>query len=148
MGDPREPAARPTSGTTSRVARVLVVDDEPLVAESMRLVLADEFDVTSMTDAAEALGRLTSGDWYDVILCDVMMPTMNGVELRNRVHAHDPALASRIVFITGAILLEKVHVLLESVPNAVLAKPFDFAALRDFIRRRTLAEPPSRTSGR
>lgn len=129
------------SGTTQRVLRVLVVDDEPLVAESMRLVLSDEFDVASMTDPALALASLTSGNSYDVILCDVMMPNMNGVELRNRVHAYDPEIAARIVFVTGGILMEKVHQLLETVPNLVLAKPFDFASLREFIRGCALADP-------
>lgn len=129
------------SGTTRRVLRVLVVDDEPFVAESIRLVLSDEFDVTSMTDPAQALASLTSGNSYDVVLCDVMMPNMNGVELRNRVHAHDPELAARIVLVTGGILMEKVHQLLETVPNRVLAKPFDFASLREFIRRCALADP-------
>lgn len=129
------------SGTTRRVLRVLIVDDEPFVAESIRLVLADEFDVTSMTDPAQALASLTSGDSYDVILCDVMMPNMNGVELRNHVHAHDPELAARIVLVTGGILMEKVHQLLETVPNRVLAKPFDFASLREFIRGCTRPDP-------
>ncbi len=129
------------SGTTQRVLRVLVVDDEPLVAESIRLVLADEFDVTSMTDPALALASLTSGHSYDVILCDVMMPEMNGVVLRDRVHAYDPELAARIVFVTGGLLMEKVHQLLEAVPNLVLAKPFDFASLREFIRGRARRDP-------
>lgn len=142
MADPpRDPAARPISGTTGRVLRVLVVDDEPLVAESIRLVLADEFDVTSMTDPAQALASLTSGNSYDVILCDVMMPKMNGVDLRNRVHAYDPELAARIVFMTGGILVEKIHQLLATVPNHVLAKPFDFASLRELIRRCALPDP-------
>jgi CheY-like chemotaxis protein len=128
-----------TSGTVRRAARVLVVDDEPLVADAIRLVLNDEFDVATTTDPAQALVWLTSDTWYDVILCDVMMPKMNGVELRNRVHAKNPALAARIIFVTGGILMASVHALLEGVPNLVLAKPFDFASLRDLIRRRTLA---------
>jgi CheY-like chemotaxis protein len=138
--DPRNRAPRPVSGTTPRIARVLVIDDDLLVADAIRLVLADDFDVTATTDATHALERLTSGDWYDVILCDVMMPKMNGVELRNRVHAFDANLASRIVFVTGGILLENVQKMLESVPNLVLAKPFDFASVRELIRRRTASD--------
>jgi CheY-like chemotaxis protein len=130
---------RAASGTGQRVARVLVVDDEPLVADAIRLVLSDEFDVTSTTDPADALARLTSDDSYDVILCDVMMPAMNGVELRNRVHAANPELASRFVLMTGGILLSNLRQMLESVPNLVFTKPFDFAGLRDLIRRLTLA---------
>jgi CheY-like chemotaxis protein len=137
-----------TSGTMQRVARVLIVDDEPLVAESMHLVLADEFEVSFTTDPAEALAWLTSGDWYDVILCDIMMPRMNGVELRNRVNADNPALASRIVFVTGGILMPSIQWMLDGIPNQVLAKPFDFVGLRDFIRRRTLVAAPSPRASR
>lgn len=140
--------SRTASGTTQRVARVLIVDDEPFVADSMRLVLADEFDVSSTTDPTEALAWLTSGDWYDVILCDIMMPRMNGVELRNRVHADNPALAARIVFVTGGILMTSIREMLEGVPNLVLAKPFDFAGLRDFIRRRTVSDAPAARASR
>jgi CheY-like chemotaxis protein len=131
---------RTASGTSPRVPRVLVVDDEPLIAESMRLVLSDDFDVTSTTDPADALARLTSpsGEGFDVILCDVMMPKMNGVELRNRVHAVNPELAARIVLMTGGIQVANVQMMVESVPNVVLTKPFDFDSLRDFIRRRAL----------
>jgi CheY-like chemotaxis protein len=139
---------RAASGTSQRVARVLVVDDEPLVAEAIRLVLSDEFDVTSTTDPADALARLTLDDSYDVILCDVMMPTMNGVELRNRVHAANPELASRIVLMTGGILMSKLRQMLEGVPNLVFTKPFDFAGLRDLVRRLTLTDAAkSRASG-
>jgi CheY-like chemotaxis protein len=138
------------SGTNARVARVLVVDDEPLVAESMRLVLSDEFAVTSTTRPKEALEWLTAHEWYDVILCDVMMPGMNGVELRNRVHAVAPEVAARMVFITGGIVQDAVRRLVESVPNTCLEKPLDLPALRALIRRRTVpaaSEPPRAGAG-
>lgn len=138
-----EGPTRTVSGTNRRVARVLVVDDEPLVAQSIRLVLADEFDVMSTTDAGDALTLLTSGAWYDVVLCDVMMPKMSGVDLRNRVHAVNPELAASIVFMTGGVLVPNIAEMLESVPNMVIAKPFDFASLREFIRSRA----PSSSEG-
>jgi CheY-like chemotaxis protein len=132
-----------------RIARVLVVDDEPHVADALRLVLSDEFSVEVATRPEDALGRLTSGDWYDVILCDVMMPAMNGIELRNRVHAVRPDLAARIVFITGGILWEAVRKLLDSVPNLALEKPLDLGALRALIRRRArTSNPPARLASR
>jgi CheY-like chemotaxis protein len=123
---------------------VLIVDDELLIAASFRQLLSDEFEVVATTDATEALEWLVSGDWYDVILCDVMMPIMNGVELRNRVHAVRPDLAARIVLVTGGVLWDRVQKLVESVPNAVLEKPFHLGALRELIRRRTASEAPPR----
>jgi CheY-like chemotaxis protein len=119
-----------------RRARVLVVDDEPLVAESLRLVLSDEFAVWATTYPEQALTRIASGESFDVILCDVMMPIMSGVELRNRIDAIAPDQAARIVFVTGGIVRPDVRALLEGVPNAWLEKPIDLEGLRELIRRR------------
>jgi CheY-like chemotaxis protein len=115
---------------------VLVVDDESLVAESLRLVLSDEFSVTAITDPEIALAGIVGGESFDVILCDVMMPVLNGVELRNRIEAVSPDQAARIVFITGGIVRPDVRALLERVPNAWLEKPLDIEGLRELIRRR------------
>jgi CheY-like chemotaxis protein len=116
---------------------VLIVDDELLFADSVRRVLADEYEVIALTDPFAALTRIAAGDWFDVILCDVMMPGLNGVELLGRITPVAPELAARFVFITGGILLPHVQALLDGIPNLVLAKPFDYHALRDLIRRRT-----------
>jgi CheY-like chemotaxis protein len=119
-----------------RTARVLVVDDEPLVAESLRLVLSSEFSVSITTDPKEAVDWIAAGESFDVILCDVMMPVLDGIEVRRRIEAIDPGQAARIVFVTGGILLPRVRSLLESVPNAWIEKPVDLEGLRDLVRRR------------
>src|SRR5579862_9746509 len=86
----------PPSGMRPRVARVLVIDDEAMVAKSLQLVLAGEFDVTRTTEPEQALEWLSAGQSFDVILCDVMMPRIDGVELRNRVERFSPDQAARI----------------------------------------------------
>jgi CheY-like chemotaxis protein len=128
---------RTRSATTPRVARVLVVDDEPYVADAIRLVLSDEFEVTATTDPVDALEGVRDGARYDLVLCDVMMPGMNGLVLRHRVHAVAPEVAASFVFMTGGVLHPHLRVLLASVPNPCLEKPLDFTALRAFIRQRT-----------
>jgi CheY-like chemotaxis protein len=136
-----EPGSRP------KVARVLVIDDEVRVAAALSRMLSDEFDVRSTTRPAEALQWLTGGDWYDVILCDVMMPNMTGVELHQRLQATHPDLAARIVFVSGGSLSEPIRSYLDSTPNTVLSKPFDLASLRELIRRRARVQSaPSRSS--
>lgn len=126
--------------TDTARARVLVVDDEPLVAESLRRVLSDEFAVETTADPEQALSRVSSGESFDVLLVDVMMPGMNGVELRERIDVIAPDQAARIVFVTGGILLPHVRSLLERVPNAWLEKPIDVEGLRELIRRRVRGE--------
>jgi CheY-like chemotaxis protein len=141
-GDP----PRTPSGTRPRPARVLVVDDEFLVAKALRLVLAAEFDVVVATKAEDVLARLESGESFDVILCDVMMPGMNGVEMRDRVDALSPEQAARIVFLTGGLPLPHVRALIDRVPNTCLEKPLDPEGLREFIRRR-VRDPWRSTQG-
>jgi DNA-binding NtrC family response regulator len=139
-------SSRPASGTTPRVGRLLIVDDESRLADAVRRLLSDEFEVTVTSLPIEALKWLLCGDWYDVILCDVMMPVMNGVQLHDRVHAVHPELAARFVFVTGGVSVDSVRQLLDSVPNLVLERPIDFGALREFIRRRVISKPPPRRS--
>jgi CheY-like chemotaxis protein len=124
-----------------RIGRVLVIDDEPLVAQSLRIALRDEFEISATTDPALALEVLTSGDWYDVIMCDVAMPGFDGVEFRTRLNELRPELAERIVFITGGIMVPGVQAMLDGMPNLVLTKPFDFPGLRELLRRRTHTAP-------
>lgn len=123
-------------------ARVLVIDDEIRMASALRRLLSDEFETEATTRAEEALELLTSDAWFDVILCDVMMPSMTGIELRDRVHAVRPDLAARIVFVTGGIVMAHLRDRLDATPNTVLEKPLDFGALKELIRRRARAEAP------
>jgi len=127
---------RSESGVRAYIPRVLVVDDELLVVQSLHLVLSNEFEITGTTHADEALAWIASGQTYDVILCDVMMPGLSGVELRDRIHAVEPDQAARIVFITGGLIVPEVRAMLDHVTNTVLEKPIDLDGLRELIRRR------------
>jgi DNA-binding NarL/FixJ family response regulator len=130
------------------VGRVLIVDDELLLAQSLRRILADEFEVTVTSAPSMALSWLTSDKWYDVVLCDVMMPGMNGVELRAQVERVAPEQAARFVFMTGGIRQPEVQAVLDLTPSIVLAKPFDYGALRELIRRWAAGEPRRRQASR
>jgi CheY-like chemotaxis protein len=135
----------PPSGTVLRQARtprVLVVDDDALVAESLRLVLSMECTVEVSLDPVGALDRIRAGETFDVILCDVMMPHMNGIELRGHIEAIARDQAGRMVFVTGGILQPEVRSLLERVPNAWIEKPVDIEGLRELVRRRARTGPP------
>jgi CheY-like chemotaxis protein len=128
------------------VGRVLLIDDDLRVANSLRLVLSDEFDVRSTTRPSEALASLLGGDWYDLVLCDVTMPTMNGLELHDRVRTRRPDQAARIVFMTGGVPWDYLRRLLDALPNVVLEKPIDVMGLRELIRRRVRLDPPPRSA--
>jgi CheY-like chemotaxis protein len=116
--------------------RVLIVDEDARVAEAIAMSLADEHDAESTTDAAEVLTRIGRGDYHDVILCDLMMPNVTGMDLYREVIRVAPHLASRIVFMTGGVYTARARAFVEGLPNRCIEKPPDMGKLRDLIRRR------------
>jgi signal transduction histidine kinase/CheY-like chemotaxis protein len=114
--------------------RVLVVDDDPLVANAIRRALVREHEVDVETSARAALARLTRGERYGAIICDLMMPEMTGMELHAQVSRLSPADGARIVFVTGGAFTPESRQYLESVRNPRLEKPFDAKALLALVR--------------
>jgi CheY-like chemotaxis protein len=127
-------------GIRQHRGHVLVVDDEPQIAPAIAFALSGEHEVTVADGATDALARIARGERYDVILCDVLMPTEKDTDLYSRLREIAPQEALRVVFITGRAYLPEVRRFLESVPNACLEKPFDPDALRSFVDRRVHRE--------
>lgn len=114
-------------------ARVLVIDDDPLIVKTIRRMLGRTHDVTCLTRATAALELLHQGDRFDLILCDLMMPQMNGMEFFRVLGATLPACSERVVFLTGGAFTSDAREFLERVPNQRLEKPFDPTALRILV---------------
>src|SRR4051812_30285187 len=94
-------------------ARVLVVDDEPKLGNVVARTLAPEHDVLVLTSAQEALARITVGERFDLILCDLFMPHVDGVEFYERVQLVAPELVERIVIMTGGAFSERTVAFLD-----------------------------------
>jgi CheY-like chemotaxis protein len=107
---------------------VLVLDDEPLVARSVARVLAPVHDVTTLTSASEVLRRARGGESWDVLLCDLMMPDMTGMELESELAAARPDLVPRVLYLTGGAYTDRASAFLAHRPH--LEKPVDGAILR------------------
>ncbi len=129
----RTPAATAPAPAAGPRARVLVVDDERYVGKTMRRILGASHDVEVVESGAAALERLAQPPPIDVILCDLMMPGMTGMELHAALLAQQPGLAARMVFVTGGALHETSRAFLASVPNPVLEKPFPTDLLRGVV---------------
>jgi two-component system cell cycle sensor histidine kinase/response regulator CckA len=121
--------------------RILVIDDEPVVCSSLQRLLAGEGDVVTVTSARAALDRIESGERFDVLLCDVMMPGMDAPMLYDKLLEVAPAQAERMVFMSGGAFTTRARDFLERVPNARVDKPFDVAALRALVRARVAPQP-------
>jgi CheY-like chemotaxis protein len=130
---PRAPATPAEVTGPVRRGRVLVVDDEHLIANALSRTLALDHEVTTLAGARAALDRLRDGTRYDLILCDIMMPEMNGIELHTHLIQLAPDQAARMVFLTGGPGSSLARDFLESIPNAHIEKPFDTRRLRAVV---------------
>jgi signal transduction histidine kinase/CheY-like chemotaxis protein len=119
--------------------RVLVVDDDELVGEAIARALSEDNEVVVMTTAREALASIEAGEQYDVILCDLMMPVVSGVDLYAHVVRCAPKVAGKIVFMTGGAFTPRARAFLKNVVNPCLEKPLDVAKLRGIVARVGLA---------
>lgn len=123
------------SGTIRR-GRVLVVGEEALETRRLADALIEHHFVVA-TSGAEALAVIAEGRPYDLVLCDVMLRDMTGVELLSRLWRDHPAQGQRLVFTTRGQLSPALRYLLDGVPNLCVELPFDTDALRGLIERRT-----------
>jgi CheY-like chemotaxis protein len=123
-----------------RRTRLLIVDDEPLVLRSLARVLQD-YDVTTLSSPEEALRRLASGDSWDAILADVMIPEMNGVEFARRVVEACPHVAGHITLMTGGTATPVIRTMLEQSGLPAIGKPFDLGALRALLATMSPGRP-------
>lgn len=126
----------PGQTPASRRGRVLVVDDEPLISSAIGRSLALEHEVVLAAAASEALERVMAGDRFDVILCDLMMPQMTGMDLYSALSTHAPEQAARMVFLSGGAFTPAAHSFLAEVPNQRLEKPFDTRQLLALVNDR------------
>jgi CheY-like chemotaxis protein len=131
---PAAPAPTPPADARTQ-ARVLIVDDEPLVGKVLRRTLT-EHDVTVVESGAAALARLGAGERYDVVLCDLLMPGMSGMDVYRELATHHPDLARRVVFLTGGAFTTAARDFLERERVECVEKPFEVDALRAVIARR------------
>jgi CheY-like chemotaxis protein len=116
------------------MARILVADDEEtlraFVARGLQL---DGHDVATACDGAEALERLLEpGETFDLLLTDIRMPMMDGIELALSAAKERPALP--ILLMTGYADQRERARDLNVLVRDVLAKPFSLTALRAVVR--------------
>jgi CheY-like chemotaxis protein len=136
------PAPGPRPGAPSmeavRGAAVLLVEDEQALAAAVREALTDAgLDVDHAGDGEEALARVRQKT-YDVVICDLKMPRVDGMTLYRAIAAATPGLARRVIFVTGDVAGTDAERFLDDTGCRWLAKPF---RLGDLLRavRETLA---------
>jgi PAS domain S-box-containing protein len=132
-GDWRKPgeAAPAVAPARPKVrGRILVVDDEAGIRTSLARLLGREHEVVLAASGEEGQALLATDRRFDLVLCDLMMPRMSGMELHAWLAERDPALAGQVVFITGGAFLPGAAEYLARVGNLRVEKPFDSADLK------------------
>ncbi|MBL8717148.1 MAG: PAS domain S-box protein [Myxococcales bacterium] len=129
---PASASVRAAPRERSRGLRVLVVDDEHLIGSSITALLEDDHAVTFALGGERGLEHALDGD-FDVILCDLTMPVVSGMDLHSRVREARPELAARFVFMTGGATTERARQFLAEVENPTLEKPFRAATLEQVL---------------
>ena len=90
-------------------------------------------EVVAVTRASEPLVRIEQGGRFGVILCDVMMPELTGMELHARLRSVCPETADSIVFWTGGAVTKLARDFVASVGNECIQKPFTLRALQEVL---------------
>jgi signal transduction histidine kinase/CheY-like chemotaxis protein len=131
----REPTPEPLPAQPPTRRRILAVDDEALLLKAYRRMLGDAHELVTALGGQEALRTLERDAGFDVVLCDLQMPEMSGMELHAQVRSTYPALAERFVFVTGGAFSGEARRFMEESVSAVIQKPFRVEDLLTLVER-------------
>ena len=128
-----ESAVKSAPPPASPRGRVLVVDDEPSLLSAIETLLVDHHDVVTAPGPREALATLADDHRFDVVLTDLMMAGMSGIDLHDTVRDHHPGLERRFVFMTGGAFSQREQTFLAETRNRCLEKPFEGKELLEAV---------------
>jgi CheY-like chemotaxis protein len=126
-----------TMKASSATGRVLVIDDEAAVGRTIQRLLGEQYEVVVVTTGRDAVELLVGkGADFDLILCDLTMPEVTGMDVYTRTTQARADVGPRFVFMTGGTFSPRARDFLDQVPNERLDKPFDLQTVRDLARSR------------
>lgn len=129
VNDPTPDNSEDTWDVEGAAARILVIDDEEAILSSLKLALR-RYDVHAESDPRAAIARIEAGERFDLVLCDLVMPGMSGMDVYKALQRVRRDLLPRMIFMTGGAFTAELRAFLGSIRNTVLHKPFDTKTLR------------------
>lgn len=130
-----EPAADADAPESAPCGRILLIDDEPGVRRALqRLLQRRGHDITVAANGREGLAAIREGA-YDVILCDIRMPGLDGPGLYHELERASPHLLSRLIFLTGDVLSPEAQAFFDQVNTPRLVKPFQAPEVQRLIQQ-------------
>lgn len=125
------PSRSPVHPETTR--KVLIIDDEVSFAASMQKALRKFYDTHVCTDSIQALNAILSVEEFDLILCDVMMPALTGMDIYKKLVEDGRGLESRLLFMTGGAFTPKAVEFIQQAKIKCIEKPFRINDLRQVV---------------
>jgi PAS domain S-box-containing protein len=116
-------------------AKILVVDDEPHICRALDRLLTHEGHKVETAGNARTALRKMSKKQYDLVLLDIRMPGMSGIELYQRMKEVVPALQQRVICVTGDVISAKNKAFLEESGVPCVAKPFGVDELMSLVKQ-------------
>jgi CheY-like chemotaxis protein len=121
------------AGRADRQRKILLLEDDPQFRTIMREFLESHgYEVVAVENGVEGVHEVLSNE-FEVILCDMMMPTLPGDMFYRAVERTRPHLCDRFIFMTGHRGSPKVNEFIRSVNGTMLAKPFQVDDLLEMI---------------
>lgn len=113
--------------------RVLIVDDELMIGRTLRRALGRKFDVVNAESGLAAQALIGAGERFDLVLCDLMMPDVTGMDLYDWTAQQHAELAGRMIFMTGGTYTKRARDFLENTGVLHLEKPFELTQLHSML---------------
>jgi signal transduction histidine kinase/sensor domain CHASE-containing protein/CheY-like chemotaxis protein len=130
--EPHQPAAPPVTAGKA----ILIVDDEAGIMSALAYLLSrDGYVVHTASNGRLALEKITEHA-YDLILCDLRMPELDGPGLYHELEQRAPELLKRMIFLTGDTLSTETTVFLNGAGMPYLSKPFRAADVRRVVQQK------------
>jgi len=122
--------------------RILIVDDELMLLYSLRRMLDDVYDITIAHGGQKAIDIINKQEsQFDLIISDVSMPDVNGVNLFLYIAKHHPGLEQRVIFMTGGPMSAYLDEFFLTNKAMCLLKPFDSEKLLQVIKELVNEDP-------
>ncbi len=114
--------------------KILIVDDEKIIADLLKEIAADEgFTSESVTNGIECLEKFRKGDFYEIVLLDIHMPKLSGIETLRRLKKLYPDIS--IIIITASKEFEYARLAVKEGAYDYIVKPFDSSSVKSVINR-------------
>ncbi len=141
---PQRRKSRPPSEMPFQGQRLLIIDDDAMVLSALRRSLQRRYDVVTVLGGVEALALLSEDPDFDAIICDLMMPEIDGKSFYEVVSTDHPALLEKTLFMSGGAFTPRLRKFAASISNIVLQKPVSRDRLDEILR--SLNSPAARAA--